>query len=203
MEGLILIGHYLVSLYASVVLLRFLAQWLGADFRNPISKAIIQLTNPPLLPLRRVIPGWKGKDIASLVLLILVICAEAILLALLYKVNNPPVVIAAIAYRCFNIVLNTYFFMLIITAIASWVNQDPYNPVQLFFGKILSPLLMPLRKRIPPLGGALDLTPMILLIGIYFLQFQGKIWFFNGLVALLGSNNIDLGLHSFLGWMLA
>ena len=64
MQGLFIITHYLVGLYASVVLLRFLAQWLRADFRNPISQAIAQATNPLLLPLRRIIPGWKGQDLS-------------------------------------------------------------------------------------------------------------------------------------------
>lgn len=202
MQGLLLIAHYLVSLYASVVLLRFLAQWLGADFRNPISQAVVQVTNPPLLPLRRIVPGWKGKDIAALVLLILVVTAEALLLSLLFGANNPLVIFAAILFRCINIVLNTYFFMLLLTAIASWINQDPHNPIQLFFGAMLAPLLRPLRKHIKPLGGVLDLTPMILLMTIYFLQYQGKIWFINILQSMLDLSSLDLGLTQFLQWML-
>jgi|GEM_PF-130760 len=202
MQGLLLIGHYLVSLYASVVLLRFLAQWLGADFRNPISQAVVQATNPPLLPLRRIVPGWKGKDIAALVLLALVVAAEALVLALLYGAQNPIAILAAVLFRCFSIVLNTYFFMLLISAISSWVNQDPYNPIQLFFGTMLTPLLRPLRKHIKPLGGVLDITPMILLMIIYFLQYQGKIWFVDILQSLVNLNTPEPGLTQFLQWMM-
>ena len=202
MEGLLLIFHYLVSLYASTVFLRFIAQWLGADFQNPISQAIVQITNPPLLLLRRIVPSWKNKDISALVLLMLVITSEALILDLLYDTQNPTVILFAILFRCFSIILNTYFFMLLISTFTSWINQDPYNPIQHFFSTMLAPLLRPIQKHINPLGGILDITPMILLMLIYFLQYQSKIWFLNILQNFIDLNNLESSLMQFLQWML-
>lgn len=199
MQGLLLIGHYLVSLYAMVVLVRFLAQWLGADFRNPISQVIVQATNPALLPLRRVVPGWKGQDMASLALLLLIVGLEIGLLSILFGVQSYAALLPVIGFRLFITIINTYFYILIISAIVSWINRDPHHPVHLFFGAITAPLLRPLRKHIKPLGGVLDLTPMLVLLLIYFLQIQSPFWFLQVMQAL-GLGN-DAALNAIIGLM--
>lgn len=177
MQALIVIGHYLISLYCMVVLLRFLAQWLGVDFRNPISQFIVNITNPPLLPLRRIVPGWKGKDMASLVLVLGLLIIELLLLALLKGLSGYLALLPLVVFRAFILVLNLYFYVLIINAIFSWINQDPYHPARLFFNPITAPLLRPLQKRIPLLGGAVNITPMLVLIIIYFFKIQLPLWF--------------------------
>lgn len=199
MEGLLLIGHYLVSLYVMVVLLRFLAQWLGADFRNPISQVVVQATNPALLPLRRIVPGWKGQDMASVVLAVLIISVEVILLSLLFGVRDYAALLPIIVFRSFIVLINTYFYILIISAIVSWINRDPYHPVHLFFGAITTPLLRPLRKHIKPVGGVLDLTPMLILLLIYFLQIQAPLWFLQ-IMQSLGLVN-DIAINALIGLM--
>lgn len=199
MQGLLLIGHYLVSLYVMLVLLRFLAQWLGADFRNPISQVIVQATNPALLPLRRLVPGWKGQDMASVVLALLIISAEIILLSFLFGVQNHIALVPIIAFRSFIIVINIYFYVLIISAIISWVNRDPYHPAQLFFGAITAPLLRPLRQYIKPIGGVLDLSPMVILLIIYFLQIQAPLWFLQ-IMQSLGLAS-DVAINALIGLM--
>ena len=201
MQGLTLIAHYLISLYAMVVLLRFLAQWLGADFRNPISQVIVQATNPPLLPLRRVIPGWKGKDMASIALLLAIIAVEAGTFSLLFGSQHSTALVPIILFRAFIITINTYFYVLILTAIFSWINQDPYHPVPRFFGAITAPLLQPLRKYIKPLGGMLDITPMLALIVIYFLQIQCPLWFQQAMFAINQDYALDNGLRALIGLM--
>ena len=71
-EALIFIIQTVFQLYLTVVLLRFLLQVARADFYNPISQFIVKATNPPLKPLRRIIPGFGGFDLASLVLALIV-----------------------------------------------------------------------------------------------------------------------------------
>ncbi len=68
-----------------------------------------------------------------------------------------------------DIILRLYFWIIIIRAIISWVNPDPYNPIVRFLYQITEPVLRPIRKIIPPIGG-LDFSPLVALLIIYFLQ---------------------------------
>ena len=85
-----LIVQVVFSLYILGVLLRFLFQLSRADFYNPISQFLVALTNPFLRPLRRVIPGLYGVDIASLVLLIVLQSLEVFLISLLNNFTPDP-----------------------------------------------------------------------------------------------------------------
>ena len=71
-EALIYIVQTLGSLYLLIVLLRFILQLVRADFYNPLSQFTVKATQPLLKPLRRIIPGFGGLDLASLALAILV-----------------------------------------------------------------------------------------------------------------------------------
>ncbi len=68
-----------------------------------------------------------------------------------------------------DIVLRLYTWIIIIRAIISWVNPDPYNPIVQFLYRSTEPVLRPIRRIIPPIGG-IDISPVIALIIIYFLQ---------------------------------
>lgn len=68
-----------------------------------------------------------------------------------------------------DIVLTVYTFVIIIAAIISWVNPDPYNPVVRFLYAVTEPLLRPIR-RVLPFRLPIDISPVILLLLIYFIQ---------------------------------
>jgi YggT family protein len=76
--------------------------------------------------------------------------------------------IAAIA-NLVNLVLTAYMWIIIARAIISWVNPDPYNPIVRFLYRVTEPVLRPIRYRMPATMG-LDLSPMVVLLAIYFLQ---------------------------------
>lgn len=79
--------------------------------------------------------------------------------------NNFPLALRAVI----DVILNLYSFLLIAHALISWVNPDPYNPVVQFLRKMTEPLLNPIRKVLPPIGG-LDLSVFVALLAIYLLQ---------------------------------
>lgn len=159
----------LFGLYIFAVLLRFLLQWVRADFYNPIAQFLVVVTNPPLKPLRRVIPGLYGIDLASVVLLLLL---EGARLTLLYSLLGQPLRLEAIAFNgvvdLLNSTLQIYLFGILILVILSWVNPYP-NAVSQLLGRLTDPLLRPARRRIPTLGG-IDLSPMVVMIGLVLLQ---------------------------------
>ncbi len=88
----------------------------------------------------------------------------------------------AIAY-VLSLVLRVYMWVVIARAVLSWVNPDPYNPIVRFLYNATEPLLYRIRRAIPAVAGGLDLSPLILLLGIFFLQ----IFLVQSLVDVAGS----------------
>ncbi len=164
-EALALLINGLGTFYAGVVFTRFMLQLVRADFYNPFSQFMVKATNPLLVPLRRIIPGIKGLDVAALVLMLLVIALKIALLTFVKYGMVPNVVIfAVLLVRDTASLLISYFsFMIVVMAISSWVNPGGYHPVTAVLYQICEPLLAPFRKIIPPMGG-LDLTPMVVLL---------------------------------------
>ena len=68
-----------------------------------------------------------------------------------------------------NFVLSAYIWIVIARAVISWVNADPYNPVVRFLHQVTDPLLNRIRRFVPVMGG-FDLSPMVLILGVIFLQ---------------------------------
>ncbi len=164
-----LVINTLVGLYLLVVVMRFLLQLVRADFYNPISQFIVKATNPPLIPLRKIIPGWGGIDIASLVLA-LIIQGIAIALILLLNGIQPPVeVLLWAAIGLINLLLQIFFWGLLITVIASWIAPNSYNPALILINQILEPAIKPIRKMMPDMGG-IDLSPLVAFLLIQVLE---------------------------------
>lgn len=155
------------SLYLMIVLLRFLLQLVRADFYNPISQGISKATNPLLLPLRRVIPGFYGIDLASLVLALIVqwIMLQLILLIAGYGMVNPLTLFAWGIVGILAMLSAIYFWGMLIYIIASWVAPMSGNPALLLLRQIIEPVMAPIRKIIPPLG-PIDISPIFLILGL-------------------------------------
>lgn len=164
-----LVINTLVGLYLLVVVLRFLLQLVRADFYNPISQFIVKATNPLLIPLRKVIPGWGGIDIASLVLALLIQAIAIVLILLLNGIQPPPEAIAWAAIGLISLILKIFFWGLLITVIASWIAPNSYNPALILINQILEPAIKPIRKIMPDMGG-IDLSPIVAFLLIQVLE---------------------------------
>ena len=164
-----LVINTLVGLYLLLVVLRFLLQLVRADFYNPISQFIVKATNPPLIPLRKIIPGLGGIDIASLVLALLVQAIAIVLILLLNGIQPPVQAVLWAAIGILSLLLKIYFWGLLITVIASWVAPNSYNPVLILINQILEPAIKPVRKLMPDMGG-IDISPIIAFLLIKVLE---------------------------------
>ncbi len=160
----------LFGIYEIIILMRFLMQVVRADFYNPISQFVVKASSPPLRPLRRLIPGAAGMDIASLVLLLILIIVELLLLSLISNLPMPSVIglIALALVEMLKLTIYVFMFSVIILAILSWVSPGGYNPVANLLYQITAPLMRPARRMLPPMGG-LDLSPMLVIISLYLL----------------------------------
>jgi len=147
-------------------LVRFWMQVLRAPARNPLAQFTMALTDFAVKPLRRLLPGLWGLDIASLAV---AWAAEVVLLAILTLLQGMELVSgAALSGLLFLALvklvrLTVYIIMgaVLLQALLSWVN--PYHPVAPFFEALSRPFLKPFQKAIPPIGGV-DITPVLVLI---------------------------------------
>jgi len=73
--------------------------------------------------------------------------------------------------RVLEIVLNLYMWIIIIRALISWVNPDPYNPIVQILTRMTEPVLRPIRKLVPPYRIGIDFSPFIAILVIIFLQY--------------------------------
>ncbi len=158
----------LFGIYEVIILVRFLLQLVRADFYNPISQFIVKATSLPLRPLRRIIPGLAGMDIASLVLLLVVVIVELLLLSVVANLPLPTVagLIALALVEILKLLIYVLLFSVFVLAILSWISQGSYNPVANLLYQITAPLLRPARRLLPSMGG-LDLSPMLVMIVLY------------------------------------
>ena len=155
------------GLLVYAVLLRFLMQWMRAPFRNPLGQAVSALTDWAVKPARRVIPGFRGYDWASLVLAWVF---QALWLAALAAIGGGIVLSANLAGLIAALavidLLKAALWIVIIAvfaqALLSWVAPD--GPLAGVLHALTFPLLRPVRRVVPPLGGALDLSPLIVIV---------------------------------------
>jgi YggT family protein len=156
--GLLLVNA-VAGFFLFIVLLRFLLQAAKADFYNPISQFVVKASNPLIVPLRKIIPGFAGFDWAAIVLLIIV-QVVAISLSLL---------IAGYAIWALlgtsGLFLKLYFWGLLIMVISSWLAPQSDNPALLLLRQILEPVMAPIRKLLPDMGG-FDISPIVLFLTI-------------------------------------
>jgi len=153
-----------IGLYLLVVILRFLFQLLRADFYNPISQFVVNITNPPLRFLRRFVPGMWGIDLSSVVLAFCIALIKIYLIAAISGISLP--ISAGILITIAELLKTTVYIFMFVTiarAILSWFAQSHYHPLNRLLYSLSEPLLGPIRRILPPIGG-LDLTPLALII---------------------------------------
>ena len=157
------------DLYLMIVLLRVWLQLSRADFYNPFSQFVVKATQPIVAPLRRFIPGLWGLDMASILFALIVASIKVMSLSLIL---NQSFNLMIIAISALIIVITSafklLFWVLIIRAILSWISRG-YNPIEAVMIQLTEPLLAPVRRILPPMGG-LDLSMLVVILGLQFLE---------------------------------
>jgi len=163
--------HYLLDvvfgLFTYALLLRFAMQMLRAPFRNPLGQAVIALTDWIVKPLRRVLPGWKGIDWASLLALLLFQFAWLLSYNLVFGGfsllgTGIPFLLVATLIALLRAALWLLIVVVFAQAILSWVAPD--GPLSGTLNALSFPFLLPVRRILPPIGGTLDLSPLIVIV---------------------------------------
>ena len=167
------IFNTIAGLYLLFVVARFLLQVAKADFYNPISQAVFKATDPMVKIFRSFIPGYKGIDFSSLILAFVVQFVAISVTIFLYGGSIPSVsfIITWSFVGVLNFIVLFYYYALIASIIMSFVmmfsgNMNPH-PILLLVWQITEPIMSPVRRIIPPMGG-LDFSPIFifLIIGL-------------------------------------
>lgn len=156
------------GLYMLLVLLRLVLQMVRADFYNPLCQFIVKATNPPIRPLRRIIPGLAGIDMASVLLLMALQMVKLFLLGLAAGQSFSLAALTVISIgELIALLLNFYMIALLLQVILSWVGPGGRHPINSILHAINEPLLRPARRMLPPMSG-IDLSPIVvfLIIGL-------------------------------------
>lgn len=159
----------LFQLYLAALMLRLLLEAVRADFYNPVCQALVLITDPIVKPLSRALPRVGRVNLAGLVVLYLLQLLALVLLALIAGAGIDPVILALLAVmRLVRMLLVLYLVLIVVVVILSWVGQSFRHPIVPLLFQLTDPVLAPIRRVLPSLGG-FDLSPLIALIGIQFL----------------------------------
>ncbi|HEY7670869.1 MAG TPA: YggT family protein [Gammaproteobacteria bacterium] len=161
--GLFLV-QTVTQLYLLTVLFRFVLQQVRADFYNPLSQFIVKVTNPLVIPARRVIPSIGRIDTATLVVLLVLECLVTwLLLEMLGASVTLDAYMLYVALRLIHLTLWLYTISILLYVILSWVAQAAYSPIAMLIGQVVGPVLRPVRRILPPISG-IDLSPLVVLV---------------------------------------
>jgi len=143
--ALIYLVSTIIDLYIAAIMLRLLLQWVRADFYNPLCQFLVKITNPVLVPARRIVPSIGRLDTASVVVMLLLELIQLVIISQLSQAGFELQFMLLFAIRKLVVALLMTYFVLVIATV-----------------------LKPFSKLVPPLGGV-DLSPLIALIALRFL----------------------------------
>jgi YggT family protein len=166
-SSLVSTGQFLIeivfNIFVFMVMLRFLLQWVKADFYNPMCQFLMKATNPFIIPLRRIIPGYFGLDFAAIVLMYIAQVISLLLMTFIAQAPFMPILFLIAVIQLILAFFNLFFYAILVRSVASWFNPNPYSPMFIVLMQLTEPVLEPLRKRIPMFSG-MDFSPLIALI---------------------------------------
>lgn len=169
MDAMNFLINTVFDLLIIVALLRLWLQLVRADFYNPVSQFVVRVTNPFVQPMRRIVPMIGQLDLASLLLALLLGAAKILSLSAIngFAISALQITLFA-GLSVLAQALDLIFWLVVIRALLSWFSRG-YNPMEAILQQLTEPLMAPIRRILPPMGG-LDLSAMLLIIAIIFLQ---------------------------------
>ena len=139
----------IAGLLGGVLLLRFWTNAIRVRLPDQIRQFVHTITDWLVMPLRRIVPGTRGYDWASLIGAFLIVLVASLVLLLLPQGASGEMVLLYALHRFLNWILYGFMALLIIEAIFSWVN--PHAPLAPFVRALNQPLLRPIQRVVPPI----------------------------------------------------
>jgi YggT family protein len=168
-NGFLFLINSVVNLYLFVLMLRLLLVYIGANYLDSLTQFVTRLTDLIVKPLRRLIPNVKRVELSTLVLMIVIELVKFYMI-FLFMLINPNIIglfILTIG-DLLKIALDTFFYAIIAQVILSWI--QPYSSINRVLIQITAPIMRPIQRIIPPISG-IDISPIVAIIGLQFLNF--------------------------------
>ena len=178
-NALIFLVSTVCGLFVVALLLRFYLQWARAPYRNPLTEFLHALTDFMVRPVRRIVPGLWGLDLATLLLAWLIQFLELVLVLQIRGEFGPApgamLAMMALLAPVLLVKIGLYIVMvtIIVQVVLSWVN--PRSPVMSLLNSLSRPFLRVFQRRIPPIGNV-DLSPLFALVVIQLLLILPIAW---------------------------
>ena len=169
-ETLLYAFRAITDIAAMLLLIRFLLQWVGADFYNPVSQGILKICSPIIRPLEKIIPSFGRFNLSVLVAALFIKWSFFVVMAIAKGVLLAGI-FAFIAWAGFELLrtlVEIYFWGIFILVVFSWVGTPPHPAARLVH-QVISPYMEPFRRFIPPLG-MIDLSPMAAIFSLMFIR---------------------------------
>jgi YggT family protein len=167
----------LIGIYITIILLRFFLQYFRADFYNPLSQFVVKATDPLVKPLRKIVPGFGGIDVSTMLLAYLVTLFKFLFIYLV--MGQLEFNILTLALFCIleliKSILMLFMFLIFVRVILSWISPVGPNPVLAVLGQISEPVVSKFRGLLPATSG-FDLAPMVATLVIFFLYSSINYW---------------------------
>ncbi|MGB9095833.1 YggT family protein [Erwinia sp.] len=163
----------LIDLYVMVLLLRIWMQCSRADFYNPLAQFVVKITQPVVKPLRRILPSIGPVDTASLLLAFVLTTLKYPILLLIqvgaFSVDPMNLLVGLLSLL--KSAGNLVFWVIIIRSLMSWISQGR-GPVDQVLIQLTEPLMSPIRRMLPAMGG-IDFSAMVVILILYMLNYLG------------------------------
>ncbi len=168
MQAIVFLLNAVASFFCTLFLLRFMMQALRVSFGGQLGGFVMTLTNWAVKPLRRIIPGIGGFDLASLFAAFML---QLLLAGLLIGASGQPLVADSLTLglmvgwfavrSLLRLIVYLFIGALILQAVLSWIN--PYSPLAAPINQLTRPLLDPVRRILPTISG-IDLSPLVVIL---------------------------------------
>lgn len=167
--GQLLVG-FVFGAIVTLFVLRLLAEGWRADFHNPISQFLYRYTNPVLAPIRRMVPNWGRINLAALLVAWLAEALKLLLLLALSGIAAHPLGLLVLSLaELADFIALLYIVLIFGWALMSMIGGDPMNPLVRMVTGLVEPLMWPLRRRMPSLGG-LDFSPAVAILALMLIR---------------------------------
>lgn len=154
-SAIIYLVDSLLTIYLYILIMRLVMQLTRADFRNQVAHFILVVTNPIVMPLRRILPPVGKIDTASVLAIVIVAAATIGIISLIaaHALPNPIDWLYATGTMLLRAFIVFFIGCIFVFALLSFVVQGGYSPIFALLGTVVEPVLKPFRRLIPPIAG--------------------------------------------------
>lgn len=167
--GLLFLIDSLFTLYLFILMLRLWLVFVGANYFDPITQFVIKLTDFIVKPIRRICRNIGRIEVATLLIILVIELIKFSLSAILIGLALNPIGLLLLSFGdMIKLLIDVLFYAILAKVIFSWI--QPYSSTNKVLDQLTAPIMYPVQKRIPPVGG-IDISPIFVLIGLQFLNF--------------------------------